>query len=91
MMKAANELACYCIGSDGSDGCHVGFTAREYATGDNGPWLNGSVIEVVTVCMPDNENCSMHRLYHHNSGYAYAIVWTERIIQSLFKLVYQLK
>ncbi len=74
MTNAANELACYAIGRDGSDGCRVGFTAREYAAGGNGPRLDGAVVEIVSVFTPDSENRSMRRLYHHNRGYAYAIV-----------------
>jgi hypothetical protein len=49
MTKAANKLACYIIRSNGADGCHVGFTVREYAAGDNGPWLDGAIIEIVTI------------------------------------------
>jgi hypothetical protein len=46
--KMANKLACYIIGSDGSDGCCVGFMAREYAVRDNGPQLDGAIIEILT-------------------------------------------
>ena len=30
-----NKLACYSMNDDGSDGCCVCFTAREYSAGDN--------------------------------------------------------
>ena len=72
-IKAADELACYIIGRDGFDHCHVGFTAREYAARDNRPWLDGAIIEIMTVFTPDSENRSMCRLYHHNHGYVYDI------------------
>ena len=48
MMKVANELICYFVGSNGSDGCRIGFVAREYAAGDNGPWLDGAIVEIMT-------------------------------------------
>ena len=44
MTKMANKLAYYIIGSNGSDGCHVGLMAREYVTKDNGPRLGGAII-----------------------------------------------
>ena len=66
MTNVVDVLACYSIGSDGSDGCRVGFTAREYAAGGNGLLLDGAVIEIVSVFTPDSKNRSMHRLYHHN-------------------------
>jgi len=67
MTNAVDKLAWYSIGSDGSDGCRVGFTAREYAAGgkDRG-WTELS--------LRDSKNRSMHRLYHPNRGYVYAIV-----------------
>ena len=69
-----NELACYTMNSNGSDGCHVCFTAWEYAAGDNDRWLDGAIVQITDVFMADDENRSMHRLFHHNHGYAYAVV-----------------
>jgi hypothetical protein len=73
-MKATNKLACYIIGSDGSNGCHAGFMTREYAARDNGPWLDGAIVEIMTVFTPKSENHSMRCLHNHNRGYAYLIV-----------------
>jgi len=56
----ANELTCYIIGSNGSDGCHVGFMGREYASGDNRPQLDTAIVEIMTVFTPDSKNHSMH-------------------------------
>ena len=74
MTNAVDELACYSIGSDYSNGCHVGFTTREFAAGGNGPRLDGAVVEIMSIFTPDSKNHSMHHLYHHNHGYACAIV-----------------
>jgi hypothetical protein len=74
LTNAANELACYSIGIDDSDGCRVGFTAREYAARANGPRLDGAVVEIVSVFTTERENRSMRRLYHHNCSYACTIV-----------------
>ena len=35
-MIVDNELACFSLNPDGSDGCRVAFAAREYAAGENG-------------------------------------------------------
>jgi hypothetical protein len=42
-MKVADELACYVIKPDGTDGCHVAFATKEYAVGVNGLRLNGAI------------------------------------------------
>ena len=40
-MMVPNELLCYTINSDGSDGCRVCFVAREHAAGENGrQWMD---------------------------------------------------
>jgi hypothetical protein len=69
-----NESACYTINKDGSDGCHVGFTAREYTTGNNDCQLDGAIVQIMEIFVPDHENRSVHRLFHHNCDYAYVIV-----------------
>ena len=74
--KSANKLACYIIKSNGSDDCHVGFTARKYASRNKRPQLDGAMVERMTIFMPDSENRSMRRLIYHNCGYAYTIVLT---------------
>ena len=69
-MKAVDEMACYTITFDGTDGCHVAFLAKEYAAGDRGLRLNGAIVRIVDVFLPDNPNRMVRRLYHHNRGYA---------------------
>ena len=69
-MKIADELACYVIKPDGTDGCCVAFAAMEYAAGENGLRLNGSIVRMVEVFLPDNLNRTVRLLYHHNRGYA---------------------
>ena len=65
MMKVANELNHYIIGSNGSDRCHVGFMMREYMTGDNRPWLDGAIIEIMTVLMhSDSLDAQQQELLH---------------------------
>jgi hypothetical protein len=45
-MMALHELACYTIKIDGRDGCHVCFTAREYAAGENCQRLDGALVQL---------------------------------------------
>ena len=73
-MTAPHELAGYTINTDGADGCHVCFTAREYAAGENCQRLDGALVQLTDVFHPEVANRSMRRLYHHNRGYAYAVV-----------------
>ncbi len=69
-----NELACYTINDDGSDGCRICFAAREYAVGENDYRLDGAIVKLTDVFMMDHENRSMRYLFHRNCGYAYAVV-----------------
>ena len=55
-MKAADKLACYVMKPDGTDGCRVSFAAKEYAAGENGLWLDGAIVRIVDVFLPDNPN-----------------------------------
>ena len=73
-MMVRNELSCYTINSDGSDGCRVCFVAYEYAVGENGCRLDGTTICITDVFKSDNKNRLIPRLYHHNCGYGYATV-----------------
>ena len=73
-MMVPNELSCYTINSDGSNGCRVCFVAHEYAAGENGRRLDGHTVRITDVFICDDANHSMHRLYHHNCGYGYARV-----------------
>ena len=75
-MTAPEELACFVMGDDGKDGCRVAFLAKEYAAGERGLGLNAVIVWIVDVYLPDNENRSARRLYHHNHGYAVGEVVT---------------
>ena len=69
-----HELACYTVNNDSSDGCCVCFTAREYTAGDNDICLDGAVVRIFEVFSADHENRTMRCLFHHNCGYAYAVI-----------------
>jgi hypothetical protein len=73
-MMVRNELACYVVNPDGLDGCRVGFASREYAAGPNGKRFAGVLVWLVAVYIPNHENRTACRLYHHNHGYAVAEV-----------------
>ena len=45
-MLVQNELACFAINPDGSDGCRVAFAAREYAAGENGRRFDGALVRL---------------------------------------------
>ncbi len=69
-----HKLACYTMNDDGSDGCRVCFTAREYTVGDNNRRLDGAVFKLIDVFTAEHENRSMRYLFHRNCGYGYAVV-----------------
>ena len=73
-MMVPNELSCYTINSDGSDGCRICFVAHESAAGENGRRLDGCTVHITDVFTCDDANRLMCRLYHHNHGYGYARV-----------------
>jgi hypothetical protein len=66
------NLAVYEVREDGSDGCRICFMAREYAIGENAQRLDGLLLRVTEVFLPDSPNRSMRQLYRCNRGYAYA-------------------
>ena len=66
------NLAWYVVRDNGTDGCRVCFTTREYATGANAHQLGGLLLKITQVFLPNSENSSMRMLYHCNRGYAYA-------------------
>ena len=66
------NLAVHEVRNDGGDGCRICFTAREYAIGENAHRLDGLLLTVTEVFLPDSPNKSMRHLYHRNRGYAYA-------------------
>jgi len=65
-----NELSCYIINRDGSDGCCVCFVVHEYAARENGHWLDGQLAIITDVFKCNDANCLM--LCHHNHDYGYA-------------------
>ncbi len=67
------NLAGYLVRDDGTNGCRVCFTAREYAIGPNAFRLDGSLVKRTEVYLPDLENSSMRMLYHRNHGYTIAV------------------
>ncbi len=69
-MLVHDELACFAINPDGSDGCRVAFAAREYAAGENGRSYDGALVRLAAVYSPDDENSTARRLFHRNRGYA---------------------
>jgi len=52
-MKAADELACYLTKPHGTDRCRVSFAAEEYAAGENGLRLDGAIVRIVDMFLPD--------------------------------------
>ena len=54
-MKVMDKMACYTIKPDGTDGCCVSFLAKEHATGDRGVMLNGAIVRIIEVFLPDNQ------------------------------------
>jgi hypothetical protein len=69
-MKVVDEMACYTFKPDGTDGCHNSFLVKKYVTGDRGVRLNGAIVQIVEVFLPNNPNRTARCLYHHNRGYA---------------------
>ena len=69
-MMAPEELACYVMGADGKYGYCIAFLAKECAACERGLRLNGAIVWILEVFLPDNENRSARHLYHHNHGYA---------------------
>ncbi len=69
-MTDADELACYAMKPDGTDGCRVSFAAKEYVAGENGLRFDGATVRIVEMFLPGNPNRTARRLYHHNRSYA---------------------
>ena len=65
------HLAGYNVRDDGTDDCRVCFAAREYATGPIAQLLDGALLCITEVFLPDKANRSMRALYYRNRGYAY--------------------
>jgi hypothetical protein len=69
-MTEADDLVCYAMEPDSTDGCRFSFAAKEYVAGENGLRFDGATVRIVEMFLPDNPNRTMRRLYHHNCGYA---------------------
>ena len=66
------HLAGYAVRDDGTDGCRVCFTAREYAIGGMASRLDGCLLRIMEVFLLDSGNSCVRALYHRNRGYAHA-------------------
>jgi hypothetical protein len=66
-----SHLDGYAVNDDGTDGCRVCFAAHEYAIGPNAQLLDGALLRITEVFLPDTANKSMRHLYYRNHGYAY--------------------
>jgi hypothetical protein len=53
------------VKDDSTDGCQVCFAKQECTTGVNSHVLDGSLLRITQVFLPDSENRSMRALYHH--------------------------
>jgi hypothetical protein len=60
------HIAGYAVREDSTDDCRVWFAAQEYTNGDIALHLDGCLLRITEVFLPDSENCSMHALYHRN-------------------------
>jgi hypothetical protein len=68
------HLAVYQVLPDGSDGCRVCFAAREFAVGARGQSLDGCMVMITEMVLPDDANSAKRHLFHRNRGYAIAEV-----------------
>jgi hypothetical protein len=64
-----SHLAGYKVITDGSDSCRVCFATREYAVGAHCENLDGAVVFIKEVVLPDDVNSSKCALFHRNHGY----------------------
>ena len=69
-----SHLAGYEVKSDGSDGCCVCFAAREFTIGHRGQCLDGAMVRICEMVLPDDVNSAKRALFHRNRGYAIAEV-----------------
>ena len=61
-MLVRDELACFAVNPNGSDGCRVAFAAKEYAAGEIGRRFDGALVRLVQVYSPVHENRIARRL-----------------------------
>ena len=64
LVKKTN-LVVYIVRDDGTDSCRICFTAHAYAIGENVSILDGLLLKITEVILPDS-NRSMRALYHRN-------------------------
>jgi hypothetical protein len=57
---------------DRTDGWHICFAARKYASAETACLLDGSLLRITEVFLYDSPNKSMRVFYHQNQGYVYA-------------------
>lgn len=69
-----NELALHILNEDGSLGCRVGFSARQYANAQNGPRYDGALVKIDEMNTKEDENPAKRQLAYRNFGYARATV-----------------
>ena len=69
------HLVGYAVRDDGTDASRVCFAAQEYANSENTLCLDGSLLRITAVFLPDSENRIMRALYHSNHSYAYAEIF----------------
>ena len=73
-MTEKQELECYNILGNGTDGCRVCFLPREYSEGPAAHQYDDCVVKIVNVFGEDDTNSSIRAFYHKNRGYAFADV-----------------
>ena len=61
-VKVADGLTCYIMKSDGTVRCRVAFAAMEYAASKKGTRLDGAIVQIVYVFLPNNPNRMAGRL-----------------------------
>jgi hypothetical protein len=69
-----NELALHMLNEDGSLGCRVGFSARQYANPQNGPRYDGALVKIDETNTKEDENPAKRQLAYRNFGYARATI-----------------
>jgi hypothetical protein len=69
-----NELALHILNEDGSLGCRVGFSARQYANPQNGPRYDGALVRIYEMNTKEDENSAKRQLAYRNFGYARATI-----------------
>lgn len=69
------NLAGYAVEDEGTNGCQVCFSAYEYAMGENACRLDGSLLRISEIFLPNSANRSMRSLHHQHHGFACAKIF----------------